>query len=120
MAQIRVPEVGRLALGEARTFPFQREGEAREGFVLRHEDGLSAFANRCPHWDVDLDMGEGRFYSHVTERIFCSNHGALFVPHSGYCDAGPCSGRSLERFELTLEGGDALVEVPGASAHPGP
>ena len=112
MAVIRVAAVASLELGEARKFTFDRDGEQREGFVLRHGEGLSAFHNRCPHWGVDLDMGEGRFYSFVVERIFCSSHGALFNAVTGDCEAGPCAGSGLERFALTLEGDDALVDVP--------
>ncbi|NVB39719.1 Rieske 2Fe-2S domain-containing protein [Pseudenhygromyxa sp. WMMC2535] len=116
MTQIRVEAVASLAIGEVRVFDFERDGEAFEGFVVRHQGGLSAFLNRCPHWNVDLDMGERRFYSRVVGRIFCVNHGALFEPSSGYCESGPCLGASLERFELRLEGEHALVEVPGAKA----
>lgn len=112
MIEVRVPSVDELADGEARKFTFERGGETCEGFVLRHRDGLFAYRNRCPHWGVDLDMGEGRFFSQITDRIFCTNHGALFQPHTGYCDAGPCAGKSLERFELRRDGTDVLVTVP--------
>jgi nitrite reductase/ring-hydroxylating ferredoxin subunit len=110
--EIPITGLSTLALGEAIKFSFEREGEAEEGFVLAHESGLHAYANRCPHWSVDLDMGEGRFYSGLSDRIFCSNHGALFVPATGYCDAGPCRGLRLERFELEVEGDAGIVRVP--------
>jgi nitrite reductase/ring-hydroxylating ferredoxin subunit len=111
--EVRVADVAELALGEARKFAFERDGEQQEGFVLRHASGLFAYHNRCPHWQVDLDMGEGRFYSAVVDRIFCSSHGALFEPTTGYCDAGPCVGEALERFELRVEGTAAVVTIPG-------
>ncbi len=113
MPEIRVRGLAQLELGEAIKFSFERDGETQEGFVLKHESGLHAYANRCPHWSVDLDMGEGRFYSQLTDRIFCSNHGALFVPATGYCDAGPCRGLRLERFELRVEGDEGTVIAPG-------
>lgn len=116
--EIRVPNVAELGLGQARKFSFEREGQTQEGFVLRHPSGLSAYHNRCPHWGVDLDMGEGRFYSGLTDRIFCSSHGALFVPSSGYCDSGPCAGDSLERFELRLDGPDAVITIADIDPDP--
>lgn len=116
--EIRLSQVTELAVGETRKFEFEREGETREGFVLRHASGLVAFHNRCPHWGVDLDMGEGRFYSQLTGRIFCSSHGALFEPSTGYCDAGPCAGDSLERFELEVVGDDALIRIADIDPDP--
>jgi nitrite reductase/ring-hydroxylating ferredoxin subunit len=109
--QVRVEGVTKLEPGQARKFTFERDGETQHGFVLRLAGGFVAYLNRCPHWHVDLDMGEGRFYSALTDRIFCSSHGALFVPSTGYCDAGPCAGDSLERFELALEHDDAVLEI---------
>jgi len=109
--QLRVTGVEALAHGEALKFEFEREGEQREGFVLRYGDALFAYHNRCPHWGVDLDMGEGRFYSGLTERIFCSSHGALFEIETGYCEAGPCVGQHLEQFGLRREGDAAIIEI---------
>jgi nitrite reductase/ring-hydroxylating ferredoxin subunit len=62
---------------------------------------------------VDLDLGFGDFYAADLDRIVCKNHGALFHPQTGQCTAGPCAGMFLERFEVTLEGDDALVDVSG-------
>jgi nitrite reductase/ring-hydroxylating ferredoxin subunit len=118
--QVRVLGVDRLVHGQAHKFAFERGGEPREGFVLRSGDAWFAYHNRCPHLGVDLDMGEGRFYSELTSRIVCSSHGALFVPSSGYCDAGPCAGDQLERFELELEldGVDAVITIADVDPDP--
>ncbi len=116
--QIRLSGVTELAHGQARKFAFEREGQHQEGFILRIESGFVAYHNRCPHWGVDLDMGEGRFYSALTDRIFCASHGALFIPRSGYCDAGPCAGESLERFEVELDGDDARITIADVDPDP--
>jgi nitrite reductase/ring-hydroxylating ferredoxin subunit len=113
MPEIPMPGLDALGEGETRKFAFEREGEALEGFVIRWQGRLHAYANRCPHWSVDLDMGEGRLFSQLSQRIFCSNHGALFVPDTGYCEAGPCRGLRLERFEIVGEGDALHVRVPG-------
>ena len=110
---IRVSGVSTLEIGQSRTFHFRRDGMAEEGFVVRVPSGLVAYLNRCPHWYVDLDLGDGRFYDAELDRIYCKNHGALFVPDTGECDSGPCAFDSLEKFAVALEGDDALVTVPG-------
>jgi nitrite reductase/ring-hydroxylating ferredoxin subunit len=109
----RVPGAASLAEGEARTFTFMRAGKSCEGFLLRHRLGFFAYANACPHWNVDLDLGFGDFYDPELDRIFCRNHGALFLPESGLCSAGPCAGLYLEQFEVAWDGPDAVVK-----AHP--
>jgi nitrite reductase/ring-hydroxylating ferredoxin subunit len=108
---ISVPGVGALAEGESATFEFDRHGGREQGFVLVHRTGLVAFANRCPHWNVDLDLGDAHFYDPADDRIFCKNHGATFIPESGLCDFGPCGGAYLERFEVERQGQDAQVRV---------
>jgi nitrite reductase/ring-hydroxylating ferredoxin subunit len=113
--RIRVPGVSKLQEGQSQRFGYQRGKLTLEGFVLRLREGLYAFANSCPHWSVDLDYGMGDFYDAELDRIVCKNHGALFHPRTGYCEWGPCTGHSLERFELTSEGEDAVVSVPGAT-----
>jgi nitrite reductase/ring-hydroxylating ferredoxin subunit len=64
---------------------------------------------------VDLDLGFGDFYAEDLDRIVCKNHGALFIPQTGECSAGPCAGMFLERFEVVLEGNDAVIDVSGVS-----
>ncbi len=110
---VRIPGGATLAPGTSRTFTFERGGSTLEGFLLHHQSGFFAYANVCPHWSVDLDLGFGDFYAADLDRIVCKNHGALFMPQTGECTAGPCAGMSLERFEVTLEGDDAVVDVTG-------
>jgi nitrite reductase/ring-hydroxylating ferredoxin subunit len=110
-SSIRVPDAASLAEGDARTFTFSRAGKSYEGFLLRHRLGFFAYANACPHWNVDLDLGFGDFYDRELDRIFCRNHGALFHPDTGLCSAGPCAGLYLEKFELRWDGPDAVVEI---------
>ncbi len=113
MPEILVLELDTLADGETRKFEFEREGERLEGFVIRYQGELFAYANRCPHWNVDLDgMSDGRLFSQLSQRIFCSNHGALFVPTTGVCEFGPCRGLRLERFNWIAEGTGVRVTIP--------
>jgi len=112
LLRIRVADAARLAHGKSQTFAFRRGKLPEEGFVLAWEEGLYAFANSCPHWSVDLDYGMNDFYDAGLQRIVCKNHGALFHPQTGFCEWGPCTGHSLERFELETDGDDVVVCVP--------
>ena len=112
-ARLRILGAGSLALGETRAFELQRVGEAVPGFLIRHEAGLVAYQNLCPHWAVDLDMGDERFYAEDIDRIYCKNHGALFRVTDGVCDWGPCLGKSLLPLSIELEGDDAWVGLKG-------
>lgn len=116
--RIYVPDLDTLSHGEARVFRFRRRARAVEGFVLRVDAALVAYANVCPHWSVDLDMGVGRFWDAESQRIFCMNHAALFDPKTGVCERGPCLGDALEPFELKPEGSGAWVTVPDAELDP--
>lgn len=111
---VYVENTSALALGEARVFRFRRGRLKLEGFVLRGMTGLVAFTNECPHWHVDLDLGDGTFWDHDTSKILCRNHGALFDATSGVCELGPCVGLSLERLALRPEGDGVWVAVPDA------
>jgi naringenin degradation protein FdeD len=103
-----------LAAGQSRTFELEQAGEPVPGFLLCHPRvGLVAYLNRCPHWSVDLDLGDGRFYAEDIDRIYCKNHGALFRVEDGRCDYGPCLGKSLVRCTVELEGDDAWVSLAG-------
>ena len=108
---VRVAGAAKLEQGDARTFTFTRAGKSFEGFLLCHRLGFFAYANACPHWNVDLDLGFGDFYDREMDRIFCRNHGALFLPESGLCSAGPCAGLYLEKFDVSWDGEDALVTL---------
>lgn len=115
MPEVRVRGVAALEEGQSVTFHFHWEvaGRAwqREGFVLRRAGALLAFLNECPHWSVELDLGDGHFYDAELDRIYCKNHGALFVLPSGACETGPCLGRELTSFSVRTDGEDALVSI---------
>lgn len=112
--RLHVVGVGKLLPGESCTFEFELESPERAlpGFVLRHPAGLFAYVNRCPHWAVDLDLGDGRFYAEDVDRIYCKNHGALFRVTDGVCDHGPCLGQALQAFDVNVEGEDAWLSWP--------
>lgn len=109
MSEVRVPGAAHLEEGQTQVFLLADKKHGRNGFVLRYGGELLAFLNECPHWSIDLDMGDEDFFDRELGRIYCKNHGALFVLPSGECETGPCLGRSLTQYALRVEGEDVVV-----------
>ncbi|HWO09717.1 MAG TPA: Rieske 2Fe-2S domain-containing protein [Polyangiaceae bacterium] len=112
---VRLAGAAGMAHGETQAFSFHRYGGEYSGFLLCYQGGFEAYANNCPHWNVDLDLGMGRFFDERFDAIVCRNHGALFTPATGLCRAGPCVGASLERFKAVVDGADVVVHIPAPS-----
>ncbi|HAP00212.1 MAG TPA: hypothetical protein DCQ83_09240 [Fibrobacteres bacterium] len=110
--QIKVEGVAELGQGETRTFSYPSKYGDLQGFVILWNGEFHAYENKCRHWPIPLDFGDGEFYYAKYERIVCKTHGAEYDPATGICDAGPCRGEALMRFPLILQGQDAIVTVP--------
>jgi len=79
-------------------------------FVVRHEGGVNAYLNRCPHTGAPLNWLPDQFLDHEQKHIICSLHGALFRSADGFCIAGPCQGQSLTPVPVTVADCQILVE----------
>jgi nitrite reductase/ring-hydroxylating ferredoxin subunit len=111
---ISLPQARELEVGQSLTFRYRREGWLEQGFVLRLSNRFVAFANVCPHWKIDLDLGDEQFYDPQMDRIYCKNHGATFMPSDGLCDDGPCAGQLLEQFVARVTDTTLEIEIPDA------
>lgn len=88
--------------GKGIRFPVTANGEDRTGFVVRYENAVHAYLNRCVHVPIELDWNEGEFFESSGLYLMCSTHGALYTPDTGRCAGGPCRGgglRSIKVFE---------------------
>lgn len=110
VTRIRIAEAELPDEGQTLTLTLTIMGRDERAFLLRYRGGLYAYFNRCPHWNVDLDMGDERFFAQDIERIYCKNHGAIFDPENGLCLAGPCAGLPLTALRVTREDGFTWVE----------
>ncbi len=81
-------------------------------FVVRKDDVLAAYINRCPHTGAPLEWLPDQFFDLDNSFIQCAIHGALFRPEDGYCLRGPCVGQSLQPVELGVEQGMLWVDLP--------
>jgi nitrite reductase/ring-hydroxylating ferredoxin subunit len=82
--------------------------ERREILLVRTDDGVAAWLNRCQHiLDVPIDKGSG-----ATMRdgeLVCTNHGAYFEADTGYCTFGPCEGAYLTAVDVEVRDGDVYL-----------
>lgn len=93
-ADIANEQFREFLLGEQPCFLFRRQGQ------------LHAYRNQCPHLGITLNWMPERFMDLDNCFIHCANHGALFVPESGDCIAGPCEGDRLIAVSLRVSDGN--------------
>ncbi len=99
-----------LPLRAARGFDPRATG-ADTIFVLRRDDAVRAFVNRCPHQDVALEYRKDRFLTADGKHIMCHAHGALFDPDTGRCTYGACLGQTLDAVSCWLQDGWVWVRL---------
>lgn len=73
-------------------------------FVVRHERGVAAYFNACPHARLPLNTAPDVFFDFSRSFLVCVNHGAHFDAETGGCIRGVCKGEKLKRFAIRLEG----------------
>jgi len=103
--------------GKGVRFTIERYGRTEHAFLVRYDGRVHAYLNRCAHVPVQLDWMEGEFFDLSGLYLVCSTHGAAYLPHSGRCISGPCSGRSLVRLQIEERDGNVyLIEQEGTHA----
>ena len=87
-----------------------REGEAMfAGFVVRKDGGVFGYVDSCPHAGWPLAGISGRFLTRENDLILCGGHAALFRIADGACVAGPCAGKHLTVWPVTVEDGQVFA-----------
>ncbi len=97
-------EVAALDDPGAQGFVFEAGGASFRGFVVRRGDVVAGYIDRCPHVGAPLALTPTAYLTRDGDHIICASHGALFRPEDGRCIAGPCVGRSLKPWPVTLDG----------------
>jgi nitrite reductase/ring-hydroxylating ferredoxin subunit len=109
---IRIAALGELGPGQTKKFLLVCDGREVEGFLLNWQGVHHAWVNQCRHVPMSLDWVENQFFTEDGCHVQCATHGALYVPDTGECVAGPPCGRSLFRIPVRVEGGEILAECP--------
>ena len=95
--------------GKGVRFALAAHPDEERGFAVRHGGKVCAFVNRCPHAWTELDWQPGEFFEESGLYLVCSTHGAIFIPDTGFCVAGPCRGASLEPLQVRERGGHVFL-----------
>jgi nitrite reductase/ring-hydroxylating ferredoxin subunit len=75
-----------------------------QGFIVRDDDVLHGYVDRCPHAGWPMSVLPDRYLTKDGSFVLCSSHGALFEKDTGKCIAGPCIGDRLEAWPVEVHG----------------
>ncbi len=114
-AQWRLP-VAALTPGRSAKLSLRCGGKAVEGFVVNHEGRFYAYVNRCAHVGTPLDLWPNEFFTDDGRHLICATHGAVYLPETGLCVAGPCPGASLTSLPVAVEGTEVVISCPEGAA----
>ncbi|MCW9032601.1 MAG: Rieske (2Fe-2S) protein [Rhodospirillales bacterium] len=95
--------------GESAGFEAQQNGKDIRVLLVRQEDSVNVYINKCPHVGVPLDLLEGQFLTSDKSRIICATHGALFQIENGDCVSGPCIGKALTPIKSMVKDGEVFI-----------
>lgn len=102
-----------LADPGAKGFTFGAGRDRFEMFVVRQGARVFGYVNECPHARTTLEWADDRFLSLDKSRLLCATHGAQFRIDDGFCDLGPCTGRSLYPIPVAIIGGEVRIATTG-------
>ena len=93
----------------SRGFAVSMGEDKLELFLVRKEDTVRAYLNRCPHTGATLEWVPDQFLDEDNAFIMCANHAALFVIDTGLCVAGPCINQHLHPVNISVEEGVVYI-----------
>jgi nitrite reductase/ring-hydroxylating ferredoxin subunit len=105
-----------LAPGQSARFNLRCDGAPLEGFLVNHGGRFYAYVNRCAHAGTPLDLWPNEFFTEDGRHLVCATHGAVYLPESGLCVAGPCPGAALTPLPVAVEGAEVVISCPEGSA----
>ena len=80
--------------------------------LLRVDDQVHAFVNRCPHFGVPLAAKQAQLISKPGISLTCNVHYARFRWSDGVCESGECKGEGLMPVPLHVsEAGDITIST---------
>ena len=105
---VKLGSLDLIADGKARNFVLQLRAGRFHGFVVRVDDRVHGYVDRCPHAGLPLAQELDTYLTPSGDHIACSWHGALFRIDDGLCVGGPCAGQSLNSWPVVVRD-DQLV-----------
>lgn len=94
-----------IPIGSSKGFAADPQACYAELLVVRTQAGVYAYRNHCPHTGAAMEWQPDQFLDYTGTLIQCGIHGALFRIEDGYCLAGPCKGRYLQKVAVAVRDG---------------
>ncbi|MEM1365072.1 MAG: FAD-dependent oxidoreductase [Pseudomonadota bacterium] len=82
------------------------QASGRDLVLVRRGDVVHALDGKCPHKGVPMSKG-----AIVGDQLVCGIHRAAFALQTGELQAPPAC-EALQRYDVSIEGGDVIVSVP--------
>ena len=108
-AGVRLCALDELKDPGSKGFVWRADGVLFAGFVVRVENEVLGYVDRCPHIGSPLALEPDRYLTRDGDMILCSTHGALFRRGDGLCKAGPCVGLKLPPWPVRVVGGEVFT-----------
>lgn len=80
--------------------------------IFRREQRLLAYHNICPHENRNLNWAPDKFIVGDDGLLVCAHHGAAFDLDTGQCVQGPCSGKALKAWPISIKDGVVWLDDP--------
>lgn len=96
--------------GRAVRFEIEYFGERAPAFVVRFQNRVHGYLNRCAHLPMELDWREGEVFDLEGRDLICSTHGATYAADSGKCLGGPCGSTPLVRLQVEERDGKVVFK----------
>lgn len=97
--------------GDGYRFHVPWESEITRAFVIRYNNTVYGYLNRCAHQAIELDWNEGEFFDRDGRFLICTTHGAMYEPSDGSCVSGRCQGRGLTKLDIVESDGKIFVKT---------
>jgi nitrite reductase/ring-hydroxylating ferredoxin subunit len=94
-----------IPVGSSKGFAADATAYYADILVVRTAEGAFAYRNRCPHTGAPMEWQPDQFLDYTGTLIQCGLHGAQFRIYDGFCIAGPCQSRRLEKVKITVRDG---------------
>lgn len=85
-------------------------------FIVKKNDRIFIYKNSCPHLGIELNWQPDQFFDHEGMLIQCHTHGALFIPETGSCVAGPCMGQQLQPLPYCIDNNIIHIDLSAKEA----
>ena len=92
--------------GQAVPFDVVYAGQICRAFAVRYHGLPRAYLNRCTHVAMELDWQPNQIFDASGQWLLCASHGAAYLPDTGACAGGPCSGGLVK---ITLTENDEVI-----------